>query len=137
MSHKQISIEIGRPESTVSAFCLQHFGYTRPDLIAIKQNGAHASDARDEMTTFTAPPAVTQNGTPQGQQRQSFLPSPRRSPLELTHEVRQSLRKHPTFCDVWHASECDVVEYLVARIRYQMGIPNVRELKRNSAIHER
>ena len=136
MSHKQIGIEIDRPESTVSAFCLKYFGYTRPDLIKNKQNGAKASC----HLTFAAPPAVTQNGTPKEHQKQSFhfrsgiafLPSPRRSPQEITHEVRQSLLKHPTFCDTWHAGECDVLETLVARIRYRMGIPNMRELKRNT-----
>ena len=157
MSHKQIGIEIGRPESTISAFCLKYFGYTRPDLIKNKQNGAkashhmsvsphdsdcrraHASDDRDRMT-FAAPPEVAENGTPKEHHKQSFhfrsgiafLPSPRRSPQEITHEVRQSLLKHPTFCDTWHAGECDVLETLVARIRYRMGIPNMRELKRNT-----
>ena len=146
MSHKQIGTEIGRPESTVSAFCVKHFGYTRPDFIE-KQNDA--------------PPAVSQNGDPpeEHQRQQSredtgkslkpsgykdtsaslsfhfssgvaFLPSPRRSPRQLTTEVRQSLIAHPTFCDIWHARECDVLETLVARIRSQMRIPNVRELKR-------
>lgn len=124
MSHKQIGIEIGRPESTVSAFCVKHFGYTRPDIVKKQQNGA--------------PPAVSQNGCLERQQRQSyhfrsgvaFLPSPRRSPRQLTTEVRQSLIAHPTFCDVWHARECDVVVTLVTRIRSQLGLPNVRELKR-------
>ena len=136
MSHKQIALEIGRPESTVSAFCVKHFGYTRPDFIKNKQNGAKALDDRDG-TTFDAPPQVAQNGVPKEDQKRSFhfrsvafLPSPRRSPQELTHEVRQSLRKHPTFCDSWHASECNVIETLVAHIRSQMGIPTVRDLKR-------
>ena len=125
MSHKQIGIEIGRPESTVSAFCVKHFGYTRPDIVKKQQN--------------VAPPAVSQNGDPpEEHQRQSFhfpievgkYASPRRSPCEITREVRQSLIAHPTFCDVWHASECDVLETMVTRIRSQMGIPTIRELKR-------
>ena len=52
----------------------------------------------------------------------AFLPSPRRSPQEITHEVGQSLLKHPTFCDTWHADECDVLETLVARICYRRGM---------------
>ena len=127
MSHKQIGTEIRRPESTVSAFCVKHFGYTRPDIVKKQRN--------------VAPPSVSQNGDPpEEHQRQSFhfssgvafLPSPRRSPHEITQEVRQSLIAHPTFCDVWHAGECDVLETLVARIRSQMGIPKIRELKRNT-----
>ena len=145
MSHKRIGIEIGRPESTVSAFCVKHFGYTRPDIVEKQRNGA--------------PPAVSENGEPQEHQRQqsredtgkslkpsgykdtsaslsfhfrsrSFQCSPRRPPCQITQEVRQSLLKHPTYCDVWHAGECDVLETLVARIRLQMGIPTIRELKR-------
>lgn len=147
MSHKQIGTEIGRPESTVSAFCVKHFGYTRPDIVKKQQN--------------VAPPPISQNGDPpeEHQRQQSredtgkslkpsgykdtsaslsfhfssgvaFLPSPRRSPRQLTTEVRQSLIAHPTFCDIWHARECDVLETLVARIRSQMRIPNVREQKR-------
>ena len=37
MSHKRIGIEIGRPESTVSAFCVKHFGYIR-DLILMHKS---------------------------------------------------------------------------------------------------
>jgi len=147
LSHAQIGKAIGRPESTVSAFCVKHFGYTRPDFIEKQQNGNPS-------------PAVSQNGRPEKHQKQqsredtgkslkpsgykdtstslsyhfrsgvAFLPSPRRSPRQLTTEVRQSLIAHPTFCDVWHARECDVLETLVTRIRSQLGIPTVRELKR-------
>ena len=125
MSHKQISIEIGRPESTVSAFCVKHFGYTRPDIVKNQQN--------------VTPPAVSQNGTLEMPKKQSFRfqslafqPSPRRSPCQITQEVRESLLNQPTFCDTWHAGECDVLETLVTRIRSQMGIPNVRDQKRNT-----
>ena len=121
MSHKQIALEIGRPESTVSAFCVKHFGYTRSDLIEKQQNGT--SDLPGDTSLK--------------HQKQSFhfrsiafLPSPRRSPQEITHEVSRSLRDNPTFCDSWHARECGVLETLVARIRSQMGIPTVRDLKR-------
>ena len=174
MSHKQIALKIGRPESTVSAFCVKHFGYTRPDIVKKQENVAPPSKSvprsdeeahpsqrlcRDGFPVGQLSRAVSQNGTPETHQKQqsredtgkslkpsgykdtsaslsfhfrsiAFQSSPRRSPCQITQEVRQSLLNQPTFCDTWHAGECDVLETLVTRIRSQMGIPNVRELKR-------
>ena len=119
LSHAKIGKRIGRPESTVGAFCLKHFGYTyRP---------------RTQETP-------SQNGTPKhsfhARSSLFFLPSPRRTPMEITRAVRESLQRHPKYCDGWHARRCDVLETLVARIRLQLRIPTMRERHRKGHSEE-
>ena len=127
LSHAKIGRAIGRPESTVGAFCVKHFGYVKrmptqkkhlQEVITpeVSQNGGHEIKSQKKLHHFRR--GIT------------FVPLPRRPPHQIAQEVKDSLQKHPKYCDTWHASECNVVETLVAHIRYQMGIPNVRELKR-------
>ena len=125
-THEKIGQAIGRPPSTVSAFCAKHFGYSKytptqvqrlPEKREVSRNGTHEVKGR-KLHHFRR--GIT------------FVPLPRRPPHQIAQEVKDSLQKHPTFCDTWHASRLSVVETLVSQTRSQLGIPTVRQLKKAS-----
>ena len=63
------------------------------------------------------------------------MPIPRRTPVEITQAVRESLLDTPNFCDAWHAERLQVLETVVSRIRSQLGIPKVK--RRELGVFER
>lgn len=119
-THEKIGQAIGRPPSTVSAFCAKHFGYSKytPTQVQRLQEKVEVSQKGQKSHHFRR--GIT------------FLPLPRRPPHQIAQEVKDSLQKHPKFCDAWHASRVGVVETLVSQTRSQLGIPTVRQLKKAS-----
>ena len=59
----------------------------------------------------------------------TFIPIPRRTPVEIAQAVKQSLQENPNFCDAWHADRLQVLEITVSRMRAQLRIPSVKQLK--------
>lgn len=126
-THEKIGQAIGRPPTTVSAFCTKHFGYSKytptqvqrlPEKREVSQNGGQEIKSQKKLHHFRR--GIT------------FVPLPRRPPHQIAQEVKDSLQKHPKFCDAWHASRLGVVETLVSQTRSQLGIPTVRQMKKAS-----